>query len=101
MYVYLRAKFEVSEIILMSFRPRERGGEVILTQKLMTTKNSVMKIENLVVNHESRPVKLNPLLFSKNYTSRCSNFFDQLDMFLMITFVNNCMKIMKICCKSL
>ena len=101
MYVYLRAKFEVSKIILMSFRPRVGGGEVILTQKLMTTKNSVMKIENLVVNHESRPVKLNPLLFSKNYTSRCSNFFDQLDMFLMITFVNNCMKIMKICCKSL
>ena len=100
MYVYLRAKFEVSKIILMSFRPRVGGGEVILTQKLMT-KNSVMKIENLVVNHESRPVKLNPLLFSKNYTSRCSNFFDQLDMFLMITFVNNCMKIMKICCKSL
>ena len=100
MYVYLRAKFEVSKIILMSFRPRVGGEEVILTQKLMT-KNSVMKIENLVVNHESRPVKLNPLLFSKNYTSRCSNFFDQLDMFLMITFVNNCMKIMKICCKSL
>ena len=100
MYVYLRAKFEVSKIILMSFRPRVGGGEVILTQKLMT-KNSVMKIENLVVNHESRPVKLNPLLFSKNYTSRCSNFFDQLDMFLMITFVNDCMKIMKICCKSL
>ena len=101
MYVYLRAKFEVSKIILMSFRPRVGGGEVILTQKLMTTKNSVMKIENLVVNHESRPVKLNPLLFNKNYTSRCSNFFDQLDMFLIITFVNNCMKIMKICCNSL
>ena len=26
----------------------------------MITKNSVMKIQNLVVNHESRPIKSNP-----------------------------------------
>ena len=28
------------------------------------TKNSVVKIQNLVVNHESRPVKSNPVLAS-------------------------------------
>ena len=29
-------------------------------KRLMITKNSVVKFQNLVVNHESRPVKLNP-----------------------------------------
>ena len=29
-------------------------------KKFMTTKNSVVGIQNLVVNHESRPVKSNP-----------------------------------------
>ena len=29
-------------------------------KKLMITKNSVMKIQNVVVNHESRPVTSNP-----------------------------------------
>ena len=28
----------------------------------MITKNSVLKIQNLVVNHESRPVKSNPIV---------------------------------------
>ena len=28
----------------------------------MITKNLVVKIQNLVMNHESRPVKLNPVL---------------------------------------
>ena len=29
-------------------------------KKLMITKNLVVKIQNLTVNHESRPVKSNP-----------------------------------------
>ena len=29
-------------------------------KKLMITKNSVMKIQNVVVNHESQPVTSNP-----------------------------------------
>ena len=32
----------------------------LVVKRLMITKNSVAKIKNLVVNHESRPVKLNP-----------------------------------------
>ena len=32
----------------------------------MITKNSVVKIENLVVNHKSQPVKLKPVLHYQN-----------------------------------
>ena len=32
----------------------------------MITKNSVVKIQNLAVNHESRPIKSNPVFFIKN-----------------------------------
>ena len=32
-------------------------------EKFMITKNSVMEVQNLVLNHESRPVKLNPDLY--------------------------------------
>ena len=32
----------------------------IVLKRLVITKNSVVKIQNLVVNHESRPVKSNP-----------------------------------------
>ena len=31
----------------------------LVVKRLMITKNTVVKIENLVVNHESRPVKSN------------------------------------------
>ena len=31
----------------------------------MLAKNSVVKIQNLIVNHESRPVKSNPALWLK------------------------------------
>ena len=33
---------------------------ILFMKKLMTTKNSVTKIQNLLVNHESRLFKLNP-----------------------------------------
>ena len=32
-------------------------------KRLMITKNSVMKIQTLVVNHKSGPIKLNPVRF--------------------------------------
>ena len=32
----------------------------IVVKKLMITKNSVVKIQNLAVNHKSRPAKSNP-----------------------------------------
>ena len=35
-----------------------------LVKRLMITKNSDVKIQNLVVNHESRPIKSNPEMFS-------------------------------------
>ena len=31
-------------------------------KRLMITKNLVVKIQNLIVNHESQPVKLNPVM---------------------------------------
>ena len=34
----------------------------LVVKRLMITKNSVMKIKNLVVNYESRPVKSSPVL---------------------------------------
>ena len=33
-----------------------------LVKRFMITKNSVVKIQNLVMNHESRPVKSNPVI---------------------------------------
>ena len=44
----------------------------LVVKRLMITKNSVVKIKNLVVNHESRPVKsstvLKPLFVLKQLT---------------------------------
>ena len=34
----------------------------LVVKRLMITKNSVVKIKNLVVNHESRPVKSSTVL---------------------------------------
>ena len=34
----------------------------LVVKKFVITKNSVMKIQNLVVNHESRPIKSNPAI---------------------------------------
>ena len=31
--------------------------------KKLLMKNSVVKIQNLFVNHESRPIKLNPVMY--------------------------------------
>ena len=36
----------------------------LVVKRLMITKNSDVKIQNLVVNHESRPIKSNPEMFS-------------------------------------
>ena len=40
----------------------------LIVKKLMIAKNSVMKIQNLIVNHKSRPSKSNPEIsyFQKN-----------------------------------
>ena len=35
----------------------------LVVKRLMITKNSVMKIQSLVENHQSRPIKLNPKVF--------------------------------------
>ena len=32
-------------------------------KKLMITKNPVVKIKNLIMNHKSQPIKLNPVYF--------------------------------------
>ena len=42
-----------------------------VVKKLMTMKNSVVKIQNLVVNHESRPASSNPALFKKHWNFPC------------------------------
>ena len=34
----------------------------LVVKKFVITKNSVMKIQNLVVKHESRPIKSNPAI---------------------------------------
>ena len=36
----------------------------LVMKRLVMTKNSVVKIQKLVVNHESRPVKSNPVLLT-------------------------------------
>ena len=40
----------------------------LIVKKLMIAKNSVMKIQNLIVNHKSRPIKSNAEIsyFQKN-----------------------------------
>ena len=43
----------------------------IVVKKLMTTKNSVVKIQNLVVNHESRPAKSYPASLKKQWNFTC------------------------------
>ena len=56
----------------------------------MTTKNSVVKIQNLLVNHESQPAKSNPEMIrkSKNFFAWGSSFFFHYTLkFLWIDFV--------------
>ena len=35
----------------------------LVVKKLMITNNSVMKIQNLVMNHKTRPVRSNPAFY--------------------------------------
>ena len=47
---------------------------ILVVKRLMITKNAVVKIQTLIMNHESRPVKLNPveIHFSKVFkTKKC------------------------------
>ena len=39
----------------------------LVIKKFMIKKNSVLKIQNLVVNHESQPVKLNPVVTNLSF----------------------------------
>ena len=44
----------------------------LVVKRLMITKNAVVKIQTLIMNHESRPVKLNPveIHFSKVFKTK-------------------------------
>ena len=46
---------------------------IISVKRLVITKNSVVKIQNLLVNHESLPVKSNPILLSNSLVKLCYN----------------------------
>ena len=39
---------------------------LLVVKRFVKTKNSVVKIQNLAVNHESRPAKPNPVAVSRN-----------------------------------
>ena len=42
----------------------------LVTKRLAVTENSVVKIQNLVMNHKSRPVKSNPGVFNELYDTK-------------------------------
>ena len=47
----------------------------LVIKKFMIKKNSVLKIQNLVVNHESQPVKLNPVVTNLSFSPNIISAF--------------------------
>ena len=47
----------------------------LVIKKFMIKKNSVLKIQNLVVNHESQPVKLNSVVTNLSFSPNIISAF--------------------------
>ena len=59
----------------------------------MITKNSVMKMQNLVVNHESGPIKLNPKVPVKHWLVLVCFYMRELSYDLLVKYwLNICLK---------
>ena len=46
---------------------------ILVVKRLMITKNAVVKIQTLIMNHESRPAKLNPVEIHVSNVFRTKN----------------------------
>ena len=56
-------------------------------KKLLTAKNSVIKIQNLIMNHESQPVKRNPNFYKKEISfSMLKKYWYDVKGFLHVLF---------------
>ena len=56
-------------------------------KKLLMAKNSVIKIQNLIMNHESQPVKRNPNFYKKEISfSMLKKYWYDVKGFLHVLF---------------